>query len=244
VLNLDDPTTVALHTGAASMVRGYSLSLRPKHGAYRDADGTLALVNGQARTPILNERELRIPGRHNVSNALAAAIVGDLHGIDAASIAETLRDFAGLPHRLEVVTEAGGVLYVNDSQGTTPYATIPALTAHGRPPVVILGGVSKGADWTDLAAAVVRHARGVVLIGQSADELASALARAGAGPAGLPLARAGTLPEAVRAASAMARPGDVVLLSPAAASFDMFSSYEERGEIFRATARELAGKTA
>jgi UDP-N-acetylmuramoylalanine--D-glutamate ligase len=243
VLNLDDPTTVALDTGAPSEVRGYSLALRPKRGAYRDADGTLALVNGQTQTPLLHERELRIPGRHNVANALAAAIVGDLYAIDAAAIAETLRSFAGLPHRLEVVTESDGVLYVNDSQGTTPYATIPALTAHGRPAVVILGGVSKGADWTELAAAVVRDARGAVLIGQSAGELAAALERAGAGRSGFPVKRAATLPDAVRAARAIARPGDVVLLSPAAASFDMFSSYEERGEIFRATARELAGST-
>ena len=244
VLNVDDPSTVALHTGVPSEIRGYSLSLRPKHGAYRDADGTLALVNGQTRTPILHEKELRVPGRHNVANALAAAIVGDLHGIDAASIAAAFRAFGGLPHRLEVVTEAGGVLYVNDSQGTTPYATIPALTAYGRPAVVILGGVSKGADWTELANAVVRDARGAVLIGQSADELAGALERAAAGRAPIPIARAATLPDAVRAARAMARPGDVVLLSPAAASFDMFSSYEERGEIFRAAARELAGTPA
>lgn len=244
VLNLDDPTTVALHTGVASLVRGYSLDLRPKHGAYRDRDGTLALIDGAARTPFLHERELRVPGRHNVANVLAAAIVGDLHGIAPEVIGEAVRSFGGLPHRLEVITEADGVLYVNDSQGTTPYATIPALTAHGRPAVVILGGVSKGADWAALALSVVRDARGAVLIGQSADELAAALERAGAGRAAFPIARARTLPDAVRAARAMARPGDVVLLSPAAASFDMFSSYEERGEIFRAAVRELAGSSA
>ena len=243
VLNLDDPTTVSLHTGVPSAVRGYSLSLQPKHGAFRDADGTLTLVEGATRRPFLHERDLRVPGRHNVANVLAAAIVGDLHGIAPDAIGDAARAFGGLPHRLETVVEGDGVLYVNDSQGTTPSATIPALTAHGRPAVVILGGVSKGADWTELAAAVVRDARGAVLIGQSADELAAALDRAGARRNALPIARAATLPEAVRAARAMARPGDVVLLSPAAASFDMFSSYEERGEVFRATARELAGPT-
>ena len=241
VLNLDDPTTVALHTGAASEIRGYSLALRPKRGAYRDADGTLALVDGATRRPVLHERELRVPGRHNVSNALAALIVGDLHAVPIEAIADAVRAFSGLPHRLEIVTEADGVLYVNDSQGTTPYATIPALTAYGRPAVVILGGISKGADWTELAKAVVRDARGAVLIGQVADELAAALERAGAAKRSFPVQRAATLPDAVRAARAMAKPGDVVLLSPAAASFDMFSSYEERGEVFRATARELAG---
>jgi UDP-N-acetylmuramoylalanine--D-glutamate ligase len=245
VLNLDDPTTVALQTGAASEVRGYSQMLRPKRGAYRDSDGMLALVDGPATTSLLSERELRIPGRHNVSNALAAAIVGGIHDIPPADIAEALRSFAGLPHRLEIVVEADGVLYVNDSQGTTPYATIPALTAYGRPSVVILGGVSKNADYGELARAVVRDARGAVLIGQAADEIDAALERAGAArKPPLPVERAGSLPDAVRKARGLAKPGDVVLLSPAAASFDMFSSYEERGEIFRAAAREQAGARA
>ena len=241
VINLDDPTTVTLHTGVPSEVRGYSLSLQPKRGAFRDADGTLTLVDGATRRPFVHERDLLVPGRHNVANVLAAAIVGDLYGISPDAIGDAVRSFGGLPHRLETVTEGDGVLYVNDSQGTTPYATIPALTAHGRPAVVILGGVSKGADWTELAAAVVRDARGAILIGQCADELAAALERAGAAARSFPIERAATLPEAVRAARAMARPGDVVLLSPAAASFDMFSSYEERGEVFRAAARELTG---
>ena len=239
VLNLDDPTTVSLHTGVPSEVRGYSLALRPKHGAYRESDGALALVDGTTRRPILHERELRVPGRHNVANALAAAVVGDLHGIEPAAIADVLRAFTGLPHRLESVAEIGGVLYVNDSQGTTPYATIPALVAHGRPAVVILGGVSKSADFTELARAVVRDARAAVLIGQAADEIGAALERAGAARKPLPVERAATLPDAVRAATALARPGDVVLLSPSGQSFDMFSSYEERGEVFRQAVREL-----
>ena len=240
VLNLDDPTTVALHTGAASEVRGYSLALRPKRGAYRDDRGEMALVDGANRTPLLHEGELRIPGRHNVANALAAAVVGAIYGVPADAIAAVLRDFRGLPHRLETVAEIGGVLYVNDSQGTTPYATIPALTAYGRPAVVILGGVSKSADFTELGRAVVRDARGAVLIGQAADEIGAALDRAGAARKRLPVERAATLPEAVRRATALARPGDVVLLSPSGQSFDMFSSYEERGEVFRNAVRELA----
>ncbi|HEY8648469.1 MAG TPA: UDP-N-acetylmuramoyl-L-alanine--D-glutamate ligase, partial [Candidatus Limnocylindria bacterium] len=141
--------------------------------------------------------------------------------------------------RLEPVAEIGGVLYVNDSQGTTPYATIPALAAYDRPAVVILGGVSKGADYTELAQAVVRDARAAVLIGRSADEIASALERAGAAKRPLPVERAADLRDAVRRATALASRGDVVLLSPAAASFDMFASYEERGEAFRAAVRGI-----
>ena len=244
VLNLDDPTTVSLHTGVPSEVRGYSVALRPKRGAYREPDGTLALVDGPDRRALLHERELQVPGRHNVSNALAAAVVGDAHGIAPEAIAEVLRAFTGLPHRLETVAEIGGVLYVNDSQGTTQYATIPALVAHGRPAVVILGGVSKSADFTELARAVVRDARAAVLIGQSADEIGTALERAGAARKPLPVERAATLPDAVRTAAALAKPGDVVLLSPSGQSFDMFSSYEERGEVFRAAVRELEAAQA
>jgi len=239
VLNLDDPTTVALHTGVPSEVRGYSVSLRPKRGAYRDTDGTLALADGSKTTRLMHERELRVPGMHNVANALAAAIVGDLHGVGAADIADVLRAFGGLPHRLEPIAEIGGVLYVNDSQGTTPYATIPAIAAYDRPAVLILGGVSKGADYTELAREVVRRARGAVLIGRSADEIAAALERAGAAKQKLPIERATDIRDAVRRATGLAQRGDVVLLSPAAASFDMFASYEERGEAFRAAVRGL-----
>jgi UDP-N-acetylmuramoylalanine--D-glutamate ligase len=244
VLNLDDPTTVALHTGAASETRGYSLALQPKRGAYRDPKGRLVLVDGSTSTPLMHERELRIPGQHNVSNALAAAIVGDLHGVGGADIADVLRTFGGLPHRLEPVAEIAGVLYVNDSQGTTPYATIPALAAYDRPAVVILGGVSKGADYAELAKSVVGRARAAVLIGQAADEIAAALERAGARRKPLPVERAADLRAAVRQATALARRGDVVLLSPAAAAFDMFSSYEERGEAFRAAVRGLEATRA
>jgi len=244
VLNLDDPEAVELHTGVPSETRLFSLAFRPKRGAFIDERDVLTLIDGPRRTAICPASELRLPGRHNAANALAAAIVGDIHGIPAETIADALRSFGGLPHRLETVADAGGILYVNDSQGTTPFATIAALTAFGRPAVVILGGVSKGADFTDLGRAVVAHGRGAVLIGQAADELADALVRAGAARADIPVERAATLEEAVRAASRLARPGDVVLLSPACASFDMFSSYEERGEAFRAAVRELVGARA
>ena len=170
--------------------------------------------------------------------------MGDLHGVGGADIADVLRAFGGLPHRLEPVAEIAGVLYVNDSQGTTPYATIPALAAYERPAVVILGGVSKGADYAELARAVVGRARAAVLIGQAADEIAAALERAGAKRKPLPVERAADLRAAVRQATALARRGDVVLLSPAAASFDMFSSYEERGDAFRAAVRGLEATRA
>ena len=238
VLNLDDPATVALHTGAASEVRGFSLSLRPKHGAHLDQNGDLVLVAGDRRTVLCKATELRVPGRHNVANALAAAIVGDAFDIPAEVIGRVLREFEGVPKRLETVAEKDGVLWVNDSAATTPAATMSALSAYERPAVVILGGVSKGADFSELARVLALRAHGAVLIGRAADEIASAIAAAD--PKGaVEVRRAGTLDDAVAAARDMARPGDVVLLSPANASFDMFSSADERGEKFAALVRSF-----
>jgi UDP-N-acetylmuramoylalanine--D-glutamate ligase len=238
VLNVDDPATVALHTGVPSEVRGFSLSLRPRHGAHLDAAGDLVLVSGDRRVILCNEKELRVPGRHNVANALAAAIVGDAFDIPAEAMGSILRDFEGVPRRLEPIGEKEGVLWVNDSAATTPAATMSALAAYERPAVVILGGVSKGADFSELARVVARRARGAVLIGRAADEIASAIAAADPNGA-LDVRRAATLDEAVAKARELARPGDVVLLSPANASFDMFSSADERGEKFAAIVRSF-----
>ena len=239
VLNLDDPSTVALHTGAASEVRGFSLSLVPRRGAHLDKNGNLVLVSGDRRTVLCKASELRVPGRHNVANALAAAIVGDAFDIPADVIGRILREFEGVPRRLETVAEKDGVLWVNDSAATTPAATMSALAAYDRPAIAILGGVSKGADFGELARVLVLRARGAVLIGRAADEIASAIAAADKKGA-VEVRRAATLDEAVANAREMARPGDVVLLSPANASFDMFSSADERGEKFAAIVRSFA----
>jgi UDP-N-acetylmuramoylalanine--D-glutamate ligase len=231
VLNLDDPATVSLHTGAASEVRGYSLSLRPRRGAYLDDTGQLVLVSGDRRAVLCKATDLRVPGRHNVANALAAAIVGDIFDVPAEAIGSALREFEGVPRRLETIGQAEGVLWVNDSAATTPAATLSALAAFPeRPSVVILGGVSKNADFSALAHALVDRARGAVLIGRAAGEIEQAIAGAGT----LPVRRAGSLEDAVNAARELAQPGDVVLLSPACASTDMFASADDRGEQFSA----------
>jgi UDP-N-acetylmuramoylalanine--D-glutamate ligase len=237
VLNLDDPTTLAIHTGATSLVRGFSLSHQPRHGGFLDADGRLVLTDGDRRTPLLAANELRVPGRHNIANALAAAIVGGVFDIPPDVVGEELRGFEGVSRRLETVAEKDGVLWVNDSAATTPDATIKALDAFDRPAVVILGGVGKGADFAELSGVVVKRARAAVLIGKAADEIASALDAAGAARAGIHVERADTLEAAVAAARRLAQPGDVVLLSPACASFDMFSSADERGDRFTALVR-------
>ena len=248
VLNLDDPTTMGIHEGAPSQLRTFSLGMRPRRGAYLDRRARLMLADGDRETFLCAAGDLRVPGRHNVANALAAAVAGAVFGVPPEATTEALRAFEGLPHRLETVAEHDGVLWVNDSQATTPYATIPALSAHGRPPLVILGGVSKDADFAALAREIVARARAAIVMGQAAEEIEGAIgaARRRAGASEPAVVRARDLREAVERARGLARPGDVVLLSPACATaagrgagLDEFSSYEERGERFRELVREL-----
>ena len=253
VLNLDDPVVVAMQTGTAGEIRGFSLTLRPKRGAFVDPQDRLTLADGPRLVPLLAASELRVPGRHNIANALAAAIAGAAMGVAPEAIADELRAFEGVPRRLETVGEQDGVLWVNDSASTTPSATLTALDAFDRPAVVILGGVAKGADFTALADELVRRARGAVLIGQAADDIGTALHAAGAEAKHLAVAKAATLAEAVTRARAMAKHGDVVLLSPACAARedfsrvatpDRFSSADERGDRFVALVHELMEKKA
>lgn len=239
VLNLDDPTVVAMQTGCDGQLFPFSFAQRLRRGAF--LDGERLVVNdarGRAHD-LLATSELRIPGRHNVANALAAASVGVIAGIEDGEIADTLRTFEGVPHRQEPVAERAGVLYVNNSQGTTPEATITAIETYDRPPVVILGGVAKGTDFGRLAEVIQRRARGVVLIGQAADEIERTLRRAPSAHSDLPLVRASSMKDAVSKARALAKSGDVVLLSPACASFDMFKDMADRGDQFKTAVREL-----
>src|SRR5207244_1594325 len=135
VLNLDDSAAVALHTGSASEIRGFSLALRPRRGAYLDDRGRLVLVSGDRATARGAPSALRVPGRQNVANALAAPIVGDAFDTPAEAIGDALRSFEGVARRLEPVGESDGALWVNDSGATTPAATIAALQSYDRPAV-------------------------------------------------------------------------------------------------------------
>jgi UDP-N-acetylmuramoylalanine--D-glutamate ligase len=168
-----------------------------------------------------------IPGEHNRENAAAATAVAHAAGIADDALAEALRTFAGVPHRLETVAEIAGVRYVNDSKATNTAAARRAIAAYEERLRVILGGSRKGERFDELAEAL--RSRGTAyLIGQTANEIAEALDRAG-----VPYERNGELECAVRAAAAAADPGDVVLLSPACASYDQFENFEQRGEAFR-----------
>ncbi|MBS1870613.1 MAG: UDP-N-acetylmuramoyl-L-alanine--D-glutamate ligase [Actinobacteria bacterium] len=185
--------------------------------------------------PFVAAEEIPLPGAHNLQNAAATAAVCLARGIDPDAVRAGLRSFRGVAHRLEPVAELDGVAYVNDSKATNVDSTLVALRALGERRVhLILGGRTKAQDFAPLAPLVAERCASVHLIGEGADEIAAALAGAG-----VPLHHDGDLERAVHAARAAARPGEVVLLSPACASFDQYSDFEARGDCFRALVEAL-----
>jgi UDP-N-acetylmuramoylalanine--D-glutamate ligase len=175
--------------------------------------------------------EPRMPGRHNRENAAAAVAAARVLGVDEASLGNALRAFPGVPHRLELVRELNGVRYVNDSKATNVAAALRALATYEDEPVhLILGGSRKGEDFRPLAGALGPNVRSVHLIGETADELAAVIPQA---------QQSGDLATALRQIEA--QPGEIVLLSPACASYDQFRDFEERGEEFRRLVQNLAG---
>jgi UDP-N-acetylmuramoylalanine--D-glutamate ligase len=200
------------------------------YGLATDEDGPW-LVRGSDY--LVSVAELELSGTHNVANALAAlASTEALFGATSASGLEALRGFQGLPHRCEVIDDRDDIIWVNDSKGTNPAATVAALEGMNRPVVLIAGGQSKGADFSILADAVRRYARQVVLFGEDRNKVAAAIGRC------VPLTIADDLAHAVSLAASWAQPGDAVVLSPACASFDMFEDYQQRGEAFRQLVKE------
>ncbi len=238
VVNPDDPLTIPL-VGEGVEIVSWRLGEPELSGfGLRRIEGREWLCRGFDR--ILPVADLTLVGRHNVANALAALAIGAAAGLAPDAMAAALRRFAGLPHRCQPVAEIAGVRYIDDSKGTNIGATIAALEGlgGGGNVVLIAGGQGKGADFSELRAAVQRHCRLVVLIGEDAPLLRRALED------GVPLAEAGSMAAAVTAAAGAARPGDCVLLSPACASFDMFSGYAHRGEVFRQAVLALQGGSA
>ena len=194
-------------------------------------DGARLVWRGE---PLIDVAEVRLPGRHNLDNAMAAAAVCLARGIDPDAVRTVLREFAGGPHRMERVAEVRGVTYVHDSKATNNAAALAAIESFAGGVHAILGGSRKGTGFADLAPAVAARCARCYLIGEAADELEVDLFTTG-----VPLEVCGDLDRAVREAALRSRPGDVVLLSPACASFDQYGDYEERGEHFRALVRRL-----
>jgi len=229
VLNYDDPVTSALGGGSRGRNIFFSRRRVLAEGVYVREGKIAANLDGKEEL-ICACNELGIPGAHNLENALAAVAAAKVMGVETASLARTLKGFKGVAHRLEFVAEINGVRYVNDSKGTNPDASIKALEAYEEPIVLIAGGKNKGGDFREFAAKVKERVRAMVVLGQSAELIAEAARAAGFEN----IQFAGDLPGAVLLAHRAARLGEIVLLSPACASWDMFKSYEERGDLFKA----------
>ena len=228
VLNFDDPEVKAFAQRTAATIVPFSRLLRFNPGACV-VDGHL-LFNNQR---VVRTDEIRIKGVHNLENALAAAAVSLIAGADIASVAAVLKEYPGLEHRLEFVRKRNGVTYINDSKGTNVGAVVKSVEGFTHPVILIAGGLDKGSDFSPLYNLFAEKVKLLVLIGKAADKMEEALGSA------TETVRAASLEEAVRIAAEQAALGDVVLLSPACASFDMFKDFEDRGRKFKEAVKKL-----
>lgn len=238
--NLDDERIASLETerGEPRMPsRQLWFTVHDRHDRatmYLHADAiTYAPIAGDPRpVAVIDRHEIPLAGMHNVQNAMAALLAAFAIGCDAAQLREAVKTFRPMPHRLEPVAEVDGVLYIDDSKSTNPGSVVAALHSYDRPVVLIAGGRSKGTDFVELGVAVRQRAKALVLIGEAAQEIAQHAKS-------VPTARASSMEDAVAKAREVAVAGDVVLLSPGCASFDMFRSAEHRGERFVAAVHAL-----
>src|SRR5688572_530364 len=236
LFNLDDDRVAALRHRVRATRLGFTtastIGVDMYGGTYLEGDRIVTTVTG-VRQEICRRSEIRIIGHHNVQNVMAASTYAVLCGCPLDAIRRVLMTFPGLEHALEIVRERRGVRFVNDSKGTNVDATLKALESIDQPIWLIAGGRDKGGDFSRLAQAVSRRVRRVILIGEAAPLLRQAWHGV------TTMSEAATLRDAVSLAAQDASPGDVVLLSPACASFDMFTDYQDRGRQFKALVHAL-----
>ncbi len=236
--NLDDPMIAALAENETpkrmqARAQWFTLGTHRLATTYvRDGKITYAPPTGDPRPiEIMPVAEIPLLGSHNVANVLAALTIGLAAGLDPAALRAAVVDFQALPHRLQRVAVVGGITYVDDSKSTNPGSVVAALESFAQPTILIAGGKSKRTDFRAMGAAIAKRSKAVVLIGEATDEIASVVA-------GARVERASSIEDAVAIARSLAVPGDIVLLSPGCASFDMFASAEARGDAFAAAAAE------
>ena len=228
VLNYDDPLTAPLANQALATTVYFSRLEKLERGVYVE-DGLITVNIDGNKEYIVDAGDLFIRGGHNLENALAAVAATIVMGVSKETLAFVLKDFKGVPHRQEFVAEVNGVKYINDSKGTNSFAAIKALEAYSEPIVLIAGGRNKGSDFRELAESIRANVRTLVVLGECADQIVTAVQETGF----TDILTAADFPAGVRLASEAARPGDVVMLSPACASWDMFKNFEERGDLFK-----------
>jgi|SRR5579872_2931427 len=232
ILNRDDPRVWFLRTRLAAQVMSFGLGPAEFTPAIGYDAGDL-IFDMRTRHGRISLKRMRLTGRHNIANAMAAAAAALVSGVAPRAIEAALAEFAGLPHRMEFVGERAGVTYIDDSKGTNVASVVEALAAVRGPIILIAGGMDKGGDYGPLRAPLGEKVRRLILIGAARDTMRAALE----GATEIELVQ--TLGEAVRSAAAAASRGDTVLLSPACSSFDQFKNYAERGRIFQELVRAL-----
>ncbi|MBF8377564.1 UDP-N-acetylmuramoyl-L-alanine--D-glutamate ligase [Alicyclobacillus mali] len=235
ILNWDQALVRDRASQLAPRVCGFSLEGAPFDEGVGVIDGALVAVRGRERTAILPVEHVALPGRHNLQNAAAAAAVALAVGASVEAVARVLATFQGVEHRLEFVREVSGVRYYNDSKATNPDAARQALRSFERGIVWIAGGLDRGISFDPLLPDISGRVRAAVLLGETREQLRDVIARAGVPTCVL----VSSMEEAVHEASRIAEAGDVVLLSPACASWDMFPSYEVRGSMFKEAVHRL-----
>jgi UDP-N-acetylmuramoylalanine--D-glutamate ligase len=233
VLNADDPVTAGLGGRARGRVIWFSRLTTLTHGVFIYDGWIVAKLNGSTER-ICPVTEITLRGQHNVENVLAATACALWTGMSPSSIRRGIAAFRGVAHRIERVHDDRGVVYYNDSKGTNVDSTIKALESFSEPVILIAGGKGKGQDFGPLAEAARGRVRRAILIGQDRDRIRAALE-----VAGIPAEDAESMDDAVRRSRDAAQVGDVVLLSPACASFDMFRNFEHRGDVFKSVVRAL-----
>jgi UDP-N-acetylmuramoylalanine--D-glutamate ligase len=241
VLNYDDEVCRRLVGRIRADVTFFSAASRLERGVYVDG-GDIVFRDGDGELHrLLPVSELGIPGSYNVENALAATAAAIGAGVPLDAIARVLASFRGVEHRLEYVAERGGVRYYNNSKATNASAAIKALEAIDARIVLIAGGLDRGATYEELVPVLRERVKALVLLGETREKLKRAGEQAGLDAIEVVEGESpeAVIREAVRRASALARPGDVVMLNPACASWDMFSSYEERGRMFKESVHNL-----
>lgn len=232
VLNADDPLTMACASRTPAKAVSFSSRKRLDEGIWVEDGEIVAKLDGP-KVSVLRRDELQIPGRHNLENAMAAAAVSLLRGAAPAVIREELKNFTGLEHALEFVGEVKGVRFVDDSKSTNAISLRAALESFNGSTILIIGGRDKGNDYTPLRHLVQEKVKHLVLIGESAEKIRHSLSDCST------THDAATIEDAARLSYSLAEPGDTVLLSPACASFDMFSNYAERGAAFKEAAKGI-----
>ncbi len=225
VLNLDDPLLSGKEGRIRSRTIHFSRKKKIKYGIFTE-EGVMTSSMGAYRD-IIKTDDLLIKGVHNLENAMASAAISLSAGCRIESIEKALKEFRGLEHRLEFVREIDGVRYINDSKGTNVGAVVKSLEGFESPIILIAGGRDKGGDFSPLKDLVAEKVKGLILIGEAKGLLRSAFDGI------TDIAEAEDMSDAVRLARKRGRAGDIVLLSPGCASFDMFRNYEERGKVFR-----------